>query len=106
MEGNGLIALPHSREHIREGGFDDCRVLRPAGLRGIVRMVLTEPSGLLTIHQNSTGPLKVFRSRTRPGFDQSMVIAGAFMSVIPLIGVFLIGSRHFISNLAAGAMKF
>ena len=26
--------------------------------------------------------------------------------VIPLIGVFLIGSRHFIANLAAGAMKF
>lgn len=38
--------------------------------------------------------------------DQSMVIAGAFMSVIPLIGVFLIGARHFIANLAAGAMKF
>ncbi|MEU5894343.1 carbohydrate ABC transporter permease [Streptomyces sp. NPDC047461] len=38
--------------------------------------------------------------------DQSMVIAGALMSVIPLIGVFLIGSRHFIANLAAGAMKF
>jgi cellobiose transport system permease protein len=38
--------------------------------------------------------------------DQSMVIAGALMSVIPLIGVFLIGSRHFVANLAAGAMKF
>ncbi|NGN63580.1 carbohydrate ABC transporter permease [Streptomyces sp. A7024] len=38
--------------------------------------------------------------------DQSMVIAGALMSVIPLIGVFLIGARHFIANLAAGAMKF
>nr|WP_181786074.1 carbohydrate ABC transporter permease [Streptomyces phytophilus] len=38
--------------------------------------------------------------------DQSMVITGALMSVIPLIGVFLIGARHFIANLAAGAMKF
>ncbi|MFJ4821419.1 ABC transporter permease subunit [Streptomyces sp. NPDC088801] len=37
--------------------------------------------------------------------DQSMVIAGALMSVIPLIGVFLIGSRHFIANLAAGSMS-
>ncbi|WP_234312077.1 hypothetical protein [Streptomyces griseus] len=37
---------------------------------------------------------------------QSMVIAGALMSVIPLIGAFLIGSRHFIANLAAGALKF
>lgn len=38
--------------------------------------------------------------------DQSMVITGALMSVIPLIGVFLIGARHFIANLGAGAMKF
>jgi cellobiose transport system permease protein len=36
---------------------------------------------------------------------QSTVIAGALMPVIPLIGVFLIGSRHFIADLAAGAMK-
>jgi cellobiose transport system permease protein len=35
--------------------------------------------------------------------DQSRVIAGALMSGIPPIGVFLIGSRHFIANLAAGA---
>lgn len=38
--------------------------------------------------------------------DQSMVITGALLSVIPLIGVFLIGARHFIANLGAGAMKF
>jgi cellobiose transport system permease protein len=35
-----------------------------------------------------------------------MVMAGALMSVIPLIGVFLIGARSFIADLAAGAMKF
>jgi cellobiose transport system permease protein len=40
------------------------------------------------------------------GTDYSMVMAGALMSVIPLIGVFLIGGRHFIADLAAGAMKF
>ncbi|WP_328992427.1 carbohydrate ABC transporter permease [Kribbella sp. NBC_01245] len=38
--------------------------------------------------------------------DYSMVMAGALMSVIPLIGVFIIGGRHFIADLAAGAMKF
>lgn len=40
------------------------------------------------------------------GTDYSMVMAGALMSVIPLIGVFIIGGRHFIADLAAGAMKF
>ncbi|MEU9328067.1 hypothetical protein AB0D91_30420 [Streptomyces canus] len=32
--------------------------------------------------------------------------AGALTSVISPIGVFLIGSRRFIANLAAGALKF
>ena len=31
--------------------------------------------------------------------------AGAVISVVPLIGVFIIGSRHFIANIAAGALK-
>ena len=37
--------------------------------------------------------------------DYGMVMAGALISVVPLIGVFLIGSRHFIANIAAGAVK-
>jgi cellobiose transport system permease protein len=40
------------------------------------------------------------------GTDYRMVMAGALMSVIPLIGVFIIGGRHFIADIAAGAMKF
>ena len=39
------------------------------------------------------------------GTDYGMVMAGALVSVVPLIGVFLIGSRHFIANIAAGAVK-
>lgn len=39
------------------------------------------------------------------GTDYGMVMAGAVLAVIPLIGVFIIGSRHFISNIAAGALK-
>ena len=35
----------------------------------------------------------------------SVVSAGAVISVVPLIGVFIIGSRHFIANIAAGALK-
>jgi cellobiose transport system permease protein len=37
--------------------------------------------------------------------DYGMVMAGALISVVPLIGIFLIGSRHFIANIAAGALK-
>ena len=39
------------------------------------------------------------------GTDYGMVMAGALISVVPLIGVFIIGSRHFIANIAAGALK-
>ena len=37
--------------------------------------------------------------------DYGSVMAGALISVLPLIGVFMIGSRHFIANIAAGALK-
>lgn len=39
------------------------------------------------------------------GTDYGMVMAGAFISVLPLIGIFIIGQRHFIANIAAGALK-
>ncbi len=39
------------------------------------------------------------------GTDYGMVMAGALISVLPLIGVFIIGQRHFIANIAAGALK-
>jgi cellobiose transport system permease protein len=37
--------------------------------------------------------------------DYAMVMAGTLMATIPLIIVFIIGSRHFIGNIAAGALK-
>ena len=37
--------------------------------------------------------------------DYAVVMAGALMSVVPLIIVFLIGARHFLRDLAAGATK-
>jgi cellobiose transport system permease protein len=37
--------------------------------------------------------------------DYGMIMAGAVISVVPLLGVFIIGSRHFIANIAAGALK-
>lgn len=39
------------------------------------------------------------------GTDYGMVMSGAVISVVPLIGIFIIGSRHFIANIAAGALK-
>ncbi|MEU0075135.1 carbohydrate ABC transporter permease [Streptomyces sp. NPDC006332] len=39
------------------------------------------------------------------GPDYAVVMAGALMSVVPLIIVFIIGARHFLRDLAAGAMK-
>ena len=37
--------------------------------------------------------------------DYAMVMAGTLMATIPLIVVFLLGSRQFIGNIAAGALK-
>jgi cellobiose transport system permease protein len=37
--------------------------------------------------------------------DYAMVMAGTLMATIPLIIVFIFGSRHFIGNIAAGALK-
>jgi cellobiose transport system permease protein len=37
--------------------------------------------------------------------DYAMVMAGTLMATIPLIVIFILGSRHFIGNIAAGALK-
>ncbi|WP_297545463.1 carbohydrate ABC transporter permease [Amycolatopsis sp.] len=37
--------------------------------------------------------------------DYSVVMAGTLVAIIPLIIVFLFGARHFIKNIAAGALK-
>ncbi|MEU8850352.1 hypothetical protein AB0C70_29945 [Streptomyces sp. NPDC048564] len=37
--------------------------------------------------------------------DHALVMAGALMSVVPLIVVFLIGAWHFLREPAAGATK-
>jgi len=38
--------------------------------------------------------------------DYAAIMAGALMAVVPLLVIFIIGARNFISDLAAGAMKF
>jgi cellobiose transport system permease protein len=37
--------------------------------------------------------------------DYAMIMAGTLMATIPLIIIFIFGSRHFIGNIAAGALK-
>jgi cellobiose transport system permease protein len=37
--------------------------------------------------------------------DYAMIMAGTLMATIPLIVLFILGSRHFIGNIAAGALK-
>ncbi len=39
------------------------------------------------------------------GTDYSQVMAGTLVAIIPLLVVFLFGARHFIRNIAAGAVK-
>jgi cellobiose transport system permease protein len=37
--------------------------------------------------------------------DYSVVMAGTLVAVVPLLVVFLFGARHFVRNIAAGALK-
>ncbi|MET8829131.1 carbohydrate ABC transporter permease [Streptomyces sp. NPDC004610] len=37
--------------------------------------------------------------------DYSVVMAGTLVAVVPLLIVFLFGARHFVRNIAAGALK-
>lgn len=37
--------------------------------------------------------------------DYALVMAGTLMATIPLIVIFILGSKHFIGNIAAGAVK-
>ena len=39
------------------------------------------------------------------GTDYSLVMAGTLLAILPLLVVFLVGARHFIKNIAAGAVK-
>ena len=49
----------------------------------------------------------VARADTQPeqAFEQLLRVATPYVYVTPLIIVFLFGARHFIRNIAAGALK-
>ncbi|WP_371583650.1 hypothetical protein [Streptomyces sp. NBC_01314] len=56
---------------------------------------------------SALGPLQVALAHLNAPHDTdySLVMAGALMSAVPLIIVFLFGARHFLRDLAAGATK-
>ena len=61
-------------------------------------IVLNDPSKL-------TLQVALSQLNTAHGTDYGMLMAGALVSVIPLIIVFLAGARQFLSGLTAGALK-
>jgi len=61
-------------------------------------VVLTDPNKLtLQVALSSLNSLY--------SIDYSMVMAGTLLATVPLIVVFILGARHFLSDLAAGAIK-
>jgi len=61
-------------------------------------IVLTNPKKL-------TLQVALSQLNTLYNIDYSMVMAGTLLATVPLIVVFIFGARHFISDLAAGAIK-
>jgi cellobiose transport system permease protein len=55
--------------------------------------------------QKVTLQVALARLNTAHHTDYSMVMAGTLLATIPLIAIFLLGSRRFVSNIAAGALK-
>ena len=61
-------------------------------------IVLNDPSKL-------TLQVALSQLNTAHGTDYGMLMAGALVSVIPLIIVFLVGAKQFLGGLTAGALK-
>jgi len=55
--------------------------------------------------RNTTLQVALNQLNSLYGTDYSMVMAGTLLAIIPLVVVFLFGARHFIRNIAAGAVK-
>ncbi|GAB3895050.1 carbohydrate ABC transporter permease [Kibdelosporangium lantanae] len=55
--------------------------------------------------RNTTLQVALNQLNSLYGTDYSMVMAGTLLAVVPLVVVFLFGARHFIRNIAAGAVK-
>ncbi|WP_051794635.1 carbohydrate ABC transporter permease [Kibdelosporangium aridum] len=86
-------------------------ILRPAlAFLGIFTFVTTWndylwPLIVMVDPSNTTLQVALNQLNGLYGADYSLVMAGTLMAVIPLLVVFLFGARHFIRNIAAGAVK-
>ncbi|MCJ1687019.1 carbohydrate ABC transporter permease [Rathayibacter sp. VKM Ac-2927] len=62
---------------------------------------------LIVLNNPNTLTLQVAMSQlnTAHGQDYGMVMAGALLSVVPLLFVFLLGAKQFIGDIAKGALK-
>lgn len=63
------------------------------------------PLFLLQTDAARTLPVGLSFFQGRFGSDQSLVSAGAIMASAPILGVYLVFQRHFITGLTAGAVK-
>ena len=67
------------------------------------------PVVLVVLRHCETGTTVSGASLEAPGFSlgrsHSMVMAGTLLATIPLIVIFLVGSRQFVGNITAGALK-
>lgn len=61
-------------------------------------IVLNDPSKL-------TLQVALSQLKTAHGTDYGMLMAAAFISVIPLIAVFIAGAKQFLAGLSEGAVK-
>jgi len=63
------------------------------------------PLVVLTNPKHLTLQVALSQLNTLYNTDYSMVMAGTLMGTLPLILIFILGARHFIADLAAGAVK-
>lgn len=113
-------ALPN--ELLEAGRVDGCRfirlywnialpTLRPAlAFLGIFTFIgvwndYLWPLVILTNHDKQTVQVALSQLNSVYSTDYSMVMAGTFVAAIPLIVIFVLGARHFIADLTAGAIK-
>lgn len=86
--------------------------LRPAlGFLGVITFITAWNDylwPLIILNDQKTYTLQLALAQLNGVYntDYSMVMAGTLMATIPLIIIFFIGSRQFIANISAGALKF
>ncbi len=121
MRQNALSAIPtelvdaariDGASHLRQYWHVALPLLRPAlGWLGIVTFIgawndYYWPLIILNDSRLFTLQIGLNELNGNYGSDYSMVMAATVLSTLPLLIVFFIGARQFISNISAGSLKF